>query len=367
MDFSKLNAKFQKIILAIVLISTGCIMIMFSFDDDLIEQNKSIGFIILGDINEEGWNSSQYNGIKNACDKYKLKLIVRDKVKENSGQCTEAIKELADEGCGMIFLASYSYSTEAQNLVGKCPNISFATNSAEVHARNMTAYFLRVYQGRYLAGALAGMRTKSNVIGYVAAMSNSEVNRQINAFTIGVKKTNPNAKVIVKWTGSWQDEEKEIENAKKLIQAGADVLTYHQDESSVADTAESLGVNYIMYNAISDKNSPQCLATVICQWDSYYVDILQRYLKGELNAVKNHWIGIERDAVMLTNFSDTIDLATRLKIKSLQAELINDQMIFANEIYDNQNNLRCANGEVISDDVLLERINWLVRGVEVLD
>ena len=214
MAFLNINAKFRWVFIIAILIIAGFIMIMFNFDDDLIENKKAIGFIILGDINEPGWNSSHYNGIKAACDKFGLKLLVRDHVKENSGQCTAAIEELASEGAGMIFLASYSYSIEAQNLVGKYPNIAFATNFAEVHARNMTAYFVRVYQGRYLAGALAGMKTKSNVIGYVAAMSNSEVNRQINAFTLGVQRTNPKAKVVVKWTGSWQDEKKEAENAE---------------------------------------------------------------------------------------------------------------------------------------------------------
>ena len=68
-----------------------------------------------------------------------MELLVRDKVKENSGQCTEAIKNLVNNGAGMIFLASYSYSIEAQNIIGEYPHVAFATNSAEVHAKNMTA------------------------------------------------------------------------------------------------------------------------------------------------------------------------------------------------------------------------------------
>ena len=81
MDFFKNNTKF--IIITSILIFVGFIMIIFNFDDDFIENRKSIGFIILGDINEPGWNSSHYNGIKAACDKFNLKLIVKDKVKEN--------------------------------------------------------------------------------------------------------------------------------------------------------------------------------------------------------------------------------------------------------------------------------------------
>ena len=359
---------FSKLVTTAIFIAVGFIIIMFNFDDDLDERRKNIGFIILGDINEPGWNSAHYNGIKAACDKFGLKLLVRDRVKENSGQCTRAIEDLASKCCGMIFLASYSYSIEAQNLVGKYPDISFATNSAEVHARNMTASFVRVYQGRYLAGALAGMKTRSNVIGYVAAMSNSEVNRQINAFTLGVQRTNPEAKVVVKWTDSWQDEAKEAENAKELIEkAGADVLTYHQDESAVADVAEKLGVDFIAYNSVLEGYSPHYLASVICHWDSYYIDVVQRYLNGELNSVKNHWIGMERDAVELGNYSSSITPEMRGKIEEIQRELLAGNTIFLGEIYDNEGHLRCKEGDSIGDDMLLERIHWLVRGVEVLD
>ena len=178
-----------------ILILIPFIILLIDYSREFEEKSTKIGFIILGDINEPGWNKSHYEGIKAACEKYGIELLVRDKVKENSGQCTETIKELAANGAGMIFLASYSYTIEAQNLVKEYPNIAFATNSAEVHAKNMTAYFVRVYQARYLSGILAGLKTKTNVVGYVAAMSNSEVNRQINAFTLGVKRVIASSKI----------------------------------------------------------------------------------------------------------------------------------------------------------------------------
>lgn len=344
------------------------LMVVINFTREFEEEQDRIGFIILGDIRTPGWNESHYRGIKTACENFGLELMVRDNVKENSGQCPAAIKDLAQNGAGMIFLASYSYSQEAQNLVGEYPHIAFATNSAEVHAKNMTAYFVRMYQARYLSGALAGMRTKSNVIGYVAAMSNTEVNRGINAFTLGVQRTNPKAKVVVMWTGSWQNERKEAEHAERLIkEAGADVLTYHQDEEATAKVAEKFNVDFIAYNAILQSNSEHYLASVVCQWDLYYTDIIQRYLKGEINSVKNHWLGIDRGAVMLSKYSPVVTDEMISRIDSLKQELINGNLIFAGTIYDNAGNLRCGANEAISDDTLLENINWLVRGVEVLE
>ena len=70
---------------------------------------------------------------------------------------------------------------------------------------------------------------------------------------------------------------------------------------------------------------------------------------------------------MLDNYSSAVTSEMRTKIKKLQNELINEKMIFSGEIYDNQEHLRCAEGDAIGDDILLERMHWLVRGVEVLD
>ena len=344
------------------------VVLVFSFNKEFAERKEKIGFIILGDIKIAGWNKSHYDGIKAACDNFGIELLVRDKVRENSGECPAAIKNLAENGASMIFLASYSYSREAQDLIKEYPQIAFATNSAEVHAKNLTAYFVRMYQARYLTGALAGMRTESNIIGYVAAIPNTEVNRGINAFTLGVLKTNPQAKVVVMWTGDWQNEKIEAEHAERLIkEAGADVLTYHQNEDAVAQVAEKFGVDFIAYNAILDSKSEHYLTSIVCQWDLYYSDMIQRYLKGEINSVKNHWVGIDRGAVMLSEFSPAVDKKIISQIDSLKQELINGKLIFSGEIYDNNGNIRCEKDEAISDDTLLEDINWLVRGVEELE
>ncbi len=349
---------------------TIILVLMFGFEIDTDnKQHETVGFIILGDINEAGWNASHYNGIKAACDKFGIKLLVRDNVKENSAQCVPAIKGLIDEGVGMIFLTSYFYATEAKETIDNYPNIAFATNSAEVHSRNITSCFARMYQGRYLCGALAGMKTKSNVIGYVAAMpNNSEVCRGINAFTLGVQRTNPKAKVLVMWTGDWENEQVEAEHTRRLIkQAGADVLTYHQDEATVANVAEELGVDFIAYNAILDGYSEHYLTSLVCRWDLFYQDIIQRYLKGELSSLKNHWVGVQEGTIVLSDYSAAVTPEMQEKIESLKQELVNGKFIFQGPLYDNKGNLQCAEGDVISDRTLLERINWLVKGVEILE
>lgn len=361
------KARFILITLAILILLPFVIK-AHDFVKSFEDKPEKIGFIILGDVKVPGWNESHYKGIKSACENFGLELLVRENVKENCGQCEAAIRSLAQEGASMIFLGSYVYPVECQKIIEDYPDITFITISAEIHKRNLTTYFPRIYQARYLAGVLAGMKTKSNVIGYVAAMSNTEVNRGINAFTLGVQKVNPNAKVAVMWTGAWQDEKTEEKNSERLIkEVGADVLTYHQDEETPAKVAEKFGVDFIAYNSILNGYSDHYLTSVICNWDLYYTEVIRRYLKGEVNAKNNYWIGINRGSVALSDYSPAVTGNMIQKIDYVRQELANDNLIFIGPLYDNHGNLICEEGDAISDNVLLKDMNWLVKGVEVLE
>ena len=358
---------YKKIIPGLLLLG-ALLGTLFHFTAAPEEPRPRVGFIILGDVEDPGWNASHYEGIRAACKKHGAELLVRDHVRENSGECPKAAKELIDAGCGMIVLASFNYPEEVKDLANEHPEIAFAATSPKAYAANMTAYFPRMYQGRYLAGALAGMRTKTNVIGYVAAMPNSEVNRGINAFTLGAQRMNPKVKVIVAFTNDWEAPKKEAAFTERMIrEKGADIMTYHQDDAAVAETADRLGVDFIVYNAPIPKGLTHGLASIRCRWDIYYDDILSRYQKGELNMMKNHWIGIDRQAILLDEVFPEITEDMRAHLYFLQRGLLGHQLIFLGPLVDNKGVLRCAAGEAICDDALLESIDWLIQGVSLLD
>ena len=136
-----------------------------------------IGLILTGETEDHGWNGVHYEGVAYACEKLGAKLLVKENVTEGTGRCVEAVNELAAEGASMIILSSYAYPEEVKDVVGDYPEIAFYGISAENYADNMTSYFGRMYQARYLSGIIAGLQSKSGQIGYVAAMPNCEVNR----------------------------------------------------------------------------------------------------------------------------------------------------------------------------------------------
>lgn len=349
-----------------ILLAIFCLIVFMGRESE--KDTIKIGFVMSGDIEEEGWNGMHYNGIKAACDRVDAKLIVRENIGEFTGECKTAIHELAKEGVGMIILSSYGYSEEVQELVKDYPEIVFYVNSSEYHDKNMTSYFVRMYQARYLAGIVAGMKTESNVIGYVAAMENNEVNRGINAFTLGVKSVNPEAKVVVNWTGDWDNAEKEKEAANLLIEnSKADVLTYHQNQTNTVEAAEAAGIYSIGYHVALEDCSAKHLTSVVCDWELVYWQLLREYLVGKGNLKDNYWIGMEVDSVGLSLFSEAVSQDIIDEVEKAKGEILSGQDVFSGVIYDREGNQRCGEKEFISDEVLLEHMNWFVEGVEIYE
>ncbi len=346
-----------------VLILLFLLIVLFGNEQD--EKTVKVGFVMSGSREESGWNGAHYRGMLQVCEEYGIELLVKENIKEFTGQCEVAIEELVAEGAGMIVLNSYGYSEEVKEFIAKYPEVTFYVNSSEYHDENMTSYFARIYQGRYLAGMIAGMKTESDKIGYVAAMPNNEVNRGINAFTLGVRRVNKEAEVIVAWTGSWDDSQAEREAAAKLIEdCSVDVLTYHQNQNYVIQAAEEAGVYSIGYHEKFEGFSPRYLTAVVCDWYPVYKELIKEYMKGKGNINTNYWIGVEKAAVNLAAYSSEVTEDIVKEIEAAREEILEGRAVFAGEIYDTEGVLRCEENEVLSDEMLLEEFDWFVEGVE---
>ena len=229
----------------------------------------------------------------------------------------------------------------------------------------MNCYFARGYQARYLAGIVAGMQTQTNCIGYVAAMPNSEVNRGINAFTLGVQLVNPDAKVIVAWSDSWNDSDEEKRLAQALIDnENVDVLTYHQNLPNVIEVAESNDIYSIGYHEPYANASDKFLTSVVFNWNYTYKELLGDYIKGKSDVINTYWFGLEKETIGLSDMSVVVSEDTKKEIETAKQRIIDGYDVFSGVIYDNEGNIRCNEGERISDDILMREMNWYVEGVE---
>lgn len=360
------SKKFFVISLSVVMLIIVLTMIgMFVFTGEKKEEKLKIGFVMSGNTEESGWNGLHYQGIKDACQELDVELIVKEDIKEHSGQCEGAIRDLAKEDVEIIILSSYGYAEEVLDVVKEYPDITFYSECFDYYGDNLNCYFARIYQARYLSGIIAGMQTESDYIGYVAAMPNSEVNRGINAFTLGVKSVNPSATVVVAWSNSWDDVEEEKRLAQALIdEYNVDVLAYHQNQPNVVEVAETNNIYSIGYHETLEGVSEKYLTTVEFYWDVTYKELLLDYKKGKSDVVNSYWFGLEKETIGLADISPVVSQETIAVLDDKKEEIINGKGIFSGVIYDTEGTLRCDEGESISDDILMRNMDWYVEGVE---
>ncbi len=220
---------------------------------------------------------------------------------------------------------------------------------------------------RYLSGIVAGAQSKTGVLGYVASWPMPETNRAINAYTLGAQVSNPDVRVIVRFTGSWDNEEEEKNSVYLLAERGADVITYHEDKPYAIEAAEELGLYSTGFDAVYQDYSDKFLTAALFNWSVVYEKILVDYLSGRANFSKSYWLDISEEAVLLYTYSPLVKTPTRALVSGEKGRISGKNDVFSGEIRDNAGILRCERDECISDEELFNGMKWLAEGVEVYE
>jgi basic membrane protein A len=243
------------------------------------------------------------------------------------------------------------------------PDIYFEHCSGYKTADNMSTYFGRIYQPRYLSGLVAGKMTKTNTIGYVAAFPIPEVIRGINAFTLGVRKANPRATVRVVWTNTWYDPVKEREAAVALLDQGVDIIAQHQDTTEPQKAAQERGALSIGYD--SDMRTfvgDTVLASPMWNWGSYYISTVKDAMNGTW---KTHqfWGGLESGIVVLSEMSPQVPASVRVLVDQEKDRILEGTWdVFCGPLKGQQGNIVVPQGSCMNDGDMLN-MNFFVEGV----
>ena len=152
------------------------------------------------------------------------------------------IRQLASTGHGLIFTTSFGFMNPTLKVAKQFPNVKFEHATGYQVAPNVAVYNARFYEGRAVIGTMAGMMSKSGVVGYIGSFPIPEVVMGINAFTLAAQKVNPDIQTKVVWVNSWYDPGKEGDAAKTLIDQGADIICQHTDSAAPLQQAEQRGV-----------------------------------------------------------------------------------------------------------------------------
>jgi len=323
-----------------------------------------IGFIYNGPVGDAGWNYAHDQGRKHVEEVFgdEVETTYIEGVPE-SMEALKPIESLVKRGHDLIVTTSFGYMDPTVIAAQQNPDIWFAHCSGYKQAENMSSYFGRMYQPRFLSGLVAGMMTESNKIGFVGAHPFPEVIRGINAFALGVHMVNREAKVHVVWSNTWYDPATEKEAALSLLDLGCDVITQHQNSPATQQAAQERGAYSIAYNESMEKFAPEAYLTApVWRWGLYYEDIVRKIMNGEYES-EAYWGGMKDGIVDLAPMTDLVPKKVQQLVKVFEREIVAGNFDpFQGPVYDQKGTLRIEKGEQLTDGELLS-INWFVSNV----
>ena len=341
----------------------------------IAKEDIKVGVLYISDPAEgSGYSYTHDLGIQGMQENLGLSSdqIVRKIVDDSDAQATEAsIRECIDEGCNVIFSTSWGYMETTAAMAEEYPDIYFSHGTGyKSNGKNFNNYFGRIYQARYLSGIVAGMNTKSNLIGYVAAQdsSNSEVTGGIDAFAIGVASVNPDAKINVIITNSWYDPEKEEAASRQLLDMGCDVMAQHCDTAYPQTLAQERGVYGIGYNSDMSKETPDsCLTSVIWNWSAYYTSAVKSIIDGSWDG-SNYYGGMAEGLEGITTLATLAAEGKQENVDEATAAILSGQSnVFDGVMTTNTGETIGQEGSTLDDATITGGINWYYHNVVIVE
>ena len=299
------------------------------------ETTVKAGFIVVHDENST-YDLNFMNAAKEACENMGIEYVFKTNIPEGQ-ECYDAACELADSGCNYVFADSFGHEDFMIEAAKEFPDVEFChATGTKAHTENLENYhnaFASIYDGRYLAGIVAGMKLNEMIeagtitaeqakMGYVGAYTYAEVISGYTAFFLGARSVCPTVTMEVTFTGSWYDETAEKEGANKLIENGCVLISQHADSMGAPTACETAGVPNVSYNGSTASACPNTfLVSSRIDWVPYF-----EYSMGCVAAgtpIDTDWCGsLETGSVVLTEFGTSIAEGTEEAVEAAKADLI---------------------------------------------
>ena len=299
-----------------------------------------VGLICLHPASSSTYDKNFVEAFKASAKKLGFKAVIRENIPEDD-KCRTTAENLAANGCKVIFADSFDHQSYLLEAARKYPNVQFChatgTNAAAAALPNFHNAFASIYEGRYLAGVVAGEKlkamkeadpTKSSKIGYVAAHPYAEVISGYTSFFLGVRSVVSDATMDVKYTNSWYDEVAEKSAANALIQGGCVLISQHADSYGAPTACEDAGVPNVSYNGSTAKVAPETfLVSSRINWSPYYERVVSAVMAAEspekaVFDTNNNWSGgFAEGAVELSELGKNVAPGTAERIAEVKAQL----------------------------------------------
>jgi simple sugar transport system substrate-binding protein len=336
-----------------------------------------IGFVYNGPKNDLGYNQAHADG------RLALKGISNvQAIEESNVPETVAVEEsmrdmIHQDGARVIMATSYGFLDPfVLRLAREYPEVQFFHCGGGyrdgVDPKNVGIYFGFIDEVEFLAGMAAGLTTRTNRMGFVAAKPIPQVLRNINSFMLGARSVNPKVTMRVVFTGDWVLPVREAEASSSLVDQGVDVLTGHTGSPRViVQIAERRGVFATGYQFNQSVLAPHGFLTgAEWAWGVVYQRYAQMIHEGKsvmAGTIPRRMSGtLKDDFCRLSPFGPAVTPAVREVLRKARTGMLDGSLeVYRGPLRDNTGRAVVPDGKTIKiEDPWLDRMNWLLEGIQ---
>lgn len=272
------------------------------------EKPLKVALILPGKIDDVSWNQAMYEGMKALEEEYKGKIEVTytEEVYEVA-DIEPALRDFASEGYDLVFGHGFQFMEPIIKVAAEFPNTKFALGTGFKTLPNTAIYDVKLEDGGYLMGTLAGLLTKTNKIGVIGGADVSEIYRGHEAFKFAAKKVNPNVEIQELYTGDWRDAAKAKEGAISMYDSGVDIIWHSGDGIGLGVVDAAKEKNKLALGNVADQNvlAPNnVLSGIVYNWTPVVKQIIDDILNDNFTNRDNkyYWLSAANGGVVVAPF-----------------------------------------------------------------
>ena len=295
-----------------------------------------------------------------------LESVMGDKVvtrsyfdAQTSELCEEKIEQAIADGAQVVFTTAPLMSHVTLKMAVKYPKVHFLNCSVDQSFSSVRTYYGRVYEGKFITGAIAGALAQNDRIGYIASYPIFGVPASINAFALGAQLTNPRAQIDLRWScmpGTHQAD---------FFASGIRVVSNRD-----LPTASQMFLDFSSYGTylLDEMGELVPLGSPVWVWGKFYEFVVRSMFSGtwknnkDPSTALNYWLGID-SGVIGVKLSDQLPEGVRKLAKFLQRSFADRSIdLFFRKIVAQDGTVKNDGSKTFTPDQILH-MDWLCDNV----
>ena len=254
-----------------------------------------VAFVHPLDAKTSGWVAGHEAGRAHLEQELGGSVTVKSYFHADTPEQAEALLEQAvEEGAQVVFTTTPPLSTSTFRMAVKYPKVQFLNCSVDAPYSSIRTYYGRIYEAKFITGAIAGAMANDDRIGYIGSNPIFGVPASINAFALGAQMTNPRAKVSLRWSCLPGSPQEAFQKAGIRVFSNRDV-----------PTQEPKYLNFCTYGTyqLNDQDELEPLASPVWVWGEFYEKVIRSILAGTWEKDKhspralNYWWGMDSGVI----------------------------------------------------------------------